>query len=502
MTLDELAVRAAAEAPAALAVTGRDGRLTYAELHATANRFARALRELGVKRGDRVGLYVRKSPRTVAAMQAVLRLGAAYVPIDPLSPPERAKAILRDCGVSAIVSQRGLYAKLRQGDLEGVPVVSIDDDPGAAVDWAAVGRQEQADLPRSNSSPRSLAFILYTSGSTGTPKGVCISHCNAWAFVEWAARCIGANREDRFANHAPFSFDLSVLDLYGAFLVGASVALVAEDDAYSAVKLVDFIRSERISVWYSVPTAQVLMMEHGRLLEQLLPAMRVVIFAGEVFPIKHLRRLRRAFPRVRLLNFYGPTETNVCTYFEVRDVPDDQTRPVPIGCASCGDRVWAARDDGSAAGFGDEGELMVEGPTVMMGYWGRSPHGDKPYPTGDIVRVLPEGGFDYVGRKDQMVKLRGYRVELGEVEAVLAKHNTVRAAAVVVAGEGVEAQLVAFLECAPGAPPTLLQLKSHCAKHLPPYMNVARVYCLDQLPRTANGKVDRTHLRQRANSAH
>lgn len=501
MMLDQIVARAAAQFPGAVAVTAKEGALNYAELHAAANRMARALRDLGVKEGDRVGLYARKSVRSVVAMQSVLRLGAAYVPIDPRSPPERARIIMTDCAVSAIVSQPGLHAELRRGELAQVPVLSIGEDPAATADWTDVGRQEHGDLAALNRSPGSLAFILYTSGSTGTPKGVCISHANAWAFVDWAARCVEARHDDRFASHAPFSFDLSVLDLYGAFAAGASVALVAEEDSYSGAKLVDFMRSERISIWYSVPTAQVLMMEHGGLLERRPPELRVMIFAGEVFPVKHLRRLRRALPGVRLLNFYGPTETNVCTYHEVADVPEEQSTPVPIGRASCGDRVWAAREDGGVAQAGDEGELMVEGPTVMMGYWGRAPQGDKPYATGDVVRVLPDGGFDYVGRKDHMVKLRGYRIELGEVESVLARHDKIKAVAVVVAGEGPEAQLVAFLQCAPGASPTLLELKTHCARHLPSYMNIARVYCMDQLPRTANGKIDRTHLRQRAVSA-
>jgi amino acid adenylation domain-containing protein len=357
-----------------------------------------------------------------------------------------------------------------------------------------------SDLERLSAAPQAspgsedeLAYILYTSGSTGVPKGVCVSHRNALAFIEWAAREVDARPDDRFSNHAPFHFDLSVFDMYAAWRVGACVSIVPEQHAYVPRALVDFVVRERITVFYAVPSALILMVDRGDLLEQEDLRLRTVVFAGEPYPVKQLRRLRHGLPNVRMFNWYGPTETNVCTGYEVTAIEPDRTAPVPIGRAASGDRVWAVRDDGAVAGVGEEGELLVSGPTVATGYWGREPYGDGPYRTGDVVRQEAPGEYVYVGRRDHMVKIRGHRVELGEVEAALLSHPGVREAAVVATGSGLEARLVAFV--APDAePPSLLDLKRHCAQRLPRHMIVDSVVFLEDLPRTRNGKVDRLAL--------
>jgi clorobiocin biosynthesis protein CloN4 len=269
--------------------------------------------------------------------------------------------------------------------------------------------------------------------------------------------------------------------------------LLTEGLSYAPESLVEFVRDERITVWYSVPSALIMMLDAG------LPALhggplRAVLFAGEPFPLLPLRRLRRGLPAARLLNLYGPTETNVCTYHEVDELADDRATPVPIGRACSGDEVWAVKADGTHAGPGEEGELMVAGPTVMLGYWGQPPQGDRPYATGDIVRALAGGCYEYIGRRDHMVKVRGHRIELGDVEAAIGQHPGVQACAVVVHGSGLQARLVAFVVPAPGAAPTLLELKRHCAERLPRYMIVDLVETVEALPRTRNGKIDRLAL--------
>lgn len=480
MMLPGLVRDAARRVPDALAVVAPDGEATYQELDALANGFGSALAERGVRAGDRVAIWRDKSVPAIAAMQGVLRLGAVYVPLDPQAPPGRVARLIADCEPSAIVT-----SPERAESLAGL----VPD----TVLYTGAGTPDAQPLPAVPGSQDDLAYILYTSGSTGEPKGVCLTHRNALAFVSWAAAELRATGSDRLANHAPLHFDLSVLDLYVAFAVGASVHLVPTEMAYHPGQLVRFMTGNRITVWYSVPAALVLMLRHGDLPRTELPALRALLFAGEPFPVIPLRQLREHLPGVRMLNLYGPTETNVCTAYEVRSVPAERTRPMPIGTACCGDTVRALLPDGTPARAGQEAELVVSGPTVMAGYWGRQAQ-TGPYHTGDIVRVLDDGGFEFVGRTDAMVKVRGHRVELGEIETVLQEHPAVDEAAAVVTGTGVDAAIAAFLTPADETTPTLLDIKRHCAQVLPRYAIVDRVHQLAALPRTGNGKLDRRRL--------
>jgi amino acid adenylation domain-containing protein len=486
--LDERVVQAAARRRDALAVRGPEGELTYGSLDAKANQVARLLAGAGIATGDRVAIWLPKGTDAVAAMQGALRLGAAYVPVDPLSPPARAATVMRDCGVRALVAAKDAAVSVLD-DMEGVFLL-----PSESLRPEALSSIPADPVPRPVIRPDDLAYILYTSGSTGRPKGVCISHANAIAFVDWAVDALAARESDRFSSHAPFHFDLSVLDLYAAFSVGAAVHLVPEGAAYAAEHLVRFLRSERISVWYSVPSAITLMMEHGGLLTEQPQSLRALLFAGEPFPMKHLRRLREAWPRLVMWNLYGPTETNVCTAYQVGSPIDPSWTSIPIGRAVSGDRVWAKTADGAEAKAGEEGELMVEGPTVFPGYWGQPPRACDAYGTGDIVRLGADGDFCFLGRRDNMVKVRGHRIELGEIESGLLQHPSVREAAALVHGEGLAARLVVFLGIGESAAPTLLEVKRLCAQRLPRYMIPDDAVSMVELPRNRNGKVDRRAL--------
>ncbi|WP_171172002.1 amino acid adenylation domain-containing protein [Streptomyces sp. I05A-00742] len=485
MTLHQLVRKSAAEHPGRTAVAAPEGDLTYGELDRHADALAHRLRALGVGRGDRVIIWAEKSARVVVAMQAVLRLGAAYVPADGSAPLERVAGLAENCSAAAVLTTEDRFGAVSERlRASSVPCRDLAED--GTDDTAAGPVDEPAELD-------DLAYILYTSGSTGTPKGVCISHRNALAFVKWAVGSLGAGPEDRFSSHAPFHFDLSVLDLYAAFSVGASVHLVPAELAYAPSQLVEFLYGQGITIWYSVPSALILMVREGGLLDRPAPdGLRAVLFAGEPFPVPHVRALA-AWTSARLLNLYGPTETNVCTFREVTEDDLRRDRPVPIGAACSGDLAWALRADGGTAGPGEEGELWVSGPTVMLGYWGAEPH-RGPYSTGDLVKVLPDGAFDYVGRRDHMVKIRGHRIELGEVEAALASHPGVAEAAALVVGGGMEARLVAWVVPRPGHEPGALELRGHCARRLPRYMLAEDLRMTASLPRTRNGKIDRAAL--------
>ncbi|MEU6356325.1 amino acid adenylation domain-containing protein [Streptomyces sp. NPDC047072] len=487
-SLHQLVIDAALRHPGKDAVVTGDATFRYDRLDREADRLARRLRAHGVRHGDRVVVWSEKSAVVVVATQAVLRLGAAYVPADAVSPPARVGALARDCAAKLVLTTADRLSLLP----EDVTGIELTLDP-----------RDEPPVPESriNESvrPDDLAYILYTSGSTGAPKGVCVSHRNARAFVDWAVGELDVSPEDRLANHAPFTFDLSVLDLYAAFSAGASVHLIPAELAYAPAQLTDFLYDRGITVWYSVPSALTLMMrDGGLLLRPAPPALRAVLFAGEAFPVAGVRALS-GWTDARLLNLYGPTETNVCTFHEVRPADLERDRPVPIGAACSGDDVWARHPDGSVCGPGEQGELVVSGPTVMLGYW-NAPRPPQPYPTGDVVAVLADGSFDFVGRRDHQVKVRGHRVELGEVEGALESHPDVSEAAVTVLGTGVDARLTACLVLREGRPGSLA-LRRHCAERLPRYMIPDEFVVVPALPRTTNGKTDRTVLAARLSQA-
>jgi len=458
-----------------LAIATVDREWLYRDFDDLVRRMETGMAERGVGRGDRVLLWTRKNAETVAAMQAAMRLGAAYVPMADGTPPARAELVATSCRPALVV--------IDTADVQTSLPFQVCTTAELANSSAAGGSGVLVD-------ENDLAYILYTSGTTGRPKGVSISHRNALSFVCWAADATGLNRHDRLANHASFGFDLSVFDLYAAFHAAASVHLLPSAACYVPSLTVDWIRESRVSVWYSVPSALVLMMRQGGLLDAAPPpSLRTCLFAGEPFPPGELRRLRAAWPEVRMFNWYGPTETNVCTSYEVTARDIERPGPIPIGTACSGATV---RVDAAAAGH--PGEIVVSGPTVMLGYWGEK-QATEPYRTGDLGREGANGDLEYLGRLDSMVKVRGYRVETTEIDGVLMSDPAVAEAAVVVIGAGVESRLHAAVVTAVGHDhPTLLRLKALCVSRLPSYMVIDGLTLVDELPRTENGKVHRTAL--------
>ncbi len=517
--LHQLVDRVAGSSPDHEAIRSHGRSLTYGELARGSAAVAAALLDAGVGRGDRVALYAPKGVETVTAMYGVLRAGAAYVPIDPKSPVLRAGAIARDCTVSAIVSTAdrapGLLDAL-EGHRPRLAILVGDGDaslPGlATVRFDDVVRSGPTEV-RIPVIDTDLAYILYTSGSTGVPKGVMLTHRHALTFVEWCASAIGTGPEDRFSNHAPLHFDLSVFDFYVAAFGGATVTVVPEEWAYFGRDLAEFVRRERITVWYSVPSALMVLTRASREGDTI-PDLRAVVFAGEVYPTKHLRALRTLVPNADLWNLYGPTETNVCTYYPVRDLPEDDAT-IPIGRACENTDVFALREDGTLAAVGEEGELYVRGSAVMQGYWGRPersaevlvrdplrPELPQPvYRTGDLVRLRPDGDYDFLGRRDHQVKSRGYRIELGEIEAALNADPAVEiAVAVAVPHEDWGKAIVAYVVPRDGAEVTALDLKRGAARRLPRHMIPVGVEVRAGLPTTSTGKVDRRAVEDEAMS--
>lgn len=504
----------------ALALRFGDEALSYGELEARSNQVSRLLREVGVGDGDRVGLHLKKSADAIVALFAILKAGACAVPVNAGMPAPRFRSIAQQCGMRCVVTARDAGAALgatafADTHVDRVAYVdgSEDELPGllpvevAIPSSAATFSAEPLDQ---GTIDRDLAYLLFTSGSTGIPKGVMLSHRAVLTFVHWAGDTFGVRPTDRLSNHASLSFDLSTFDIYAAMRAGASVSVVPEGLSSFPSRLAQWIEEHSITIWYSVPSVLTMLASRGGLAKRRLDALRLVLFAGEVFPVHHLRQVMLALPGPRYFNLYGPTETNVCTYFEVEHPPEVDDPPIPIGRTCANTRTVVLDDSGSPVSApGIEGVLHVGGSTLMDGYFGLPdesaaalrvrPNGiggsETMYSTGDVVTIDDTGNYRYVGRVDHMVKIGGHRVELGEVDAALHRCPGVEdAAAVAVPDEVIGSRLRAVVVAAAGASLDAQAVRRHCASLLPAYMVPHEVELRDALPRTSTGKVDRPAL--------
>ena len=490
------------------------GLITYGELNALANQLRDRLHHQGVCPGDRVGVYLHKSIDSVAAIFGILKTGAAYVPVDPGAPVSRNAYILTDCQVKAVVIEDCFVNDLASewGAREHIPAFLILNHTGGGKSIKEMLDQAQASIPISpavtiNPSLDDLAYILYTSGSTGKPKGVMLTNRAAISFVDWCSEAFEPHPHDRFSSHAPFHFDLSILDIYLPIKHGASLVLISEENGKDPVRLASLISESNITIWYSAPSILSFLAQYGKLDRYDYSSLRTVLFAGEVFPVKHLRALKKLLPNPRYFNLYGPTETNVCTFYEIPHVfPEDRTHPFPIGKACSNYRIGILDELGREVSPGDEGELCASGSGMMIGYWNLpektanaflvDSSGDKWYKTGDIVLEAPDGNYTYVARRDRMVKKRGYRIELGEIEAGLYRHPAIREAAVIALQNDDGVKIRAFVSHHKDSRPSIIELKQFCGQNLPPYMVPDLFSFVDILPKTSTDKIDYQKLKE------
>ena len=493
--------------------------LTYGELEQRSNRVARALAQEGVRARDRVGLHMKKSPEALVALFAILKAGACAVPVGPGTPPARFRDIADQCAMRAVIGDEDALTRLGAEvfDAPSVECALVTDGAGESLEGMAVRPVALADAEAVHSGDppavpvidRDLAYVLFTSGSTGSPKGVMLSHQAVLTFVTWASDEFAIRGEDRLSNHAPLNFDLSTFDIYAAMGAGASVTLIPENLAMFPTRLAELIERAGITVWYSVPSVLTLLVTRGGLDRRDLRDLRVVLFAGEVFPPKYLRSLMLTLPGPRYANLYGPTETNVCTYHEVSGPPEADGPPIPIGRACANTRTVVLDADGvPVTEPGGQGMLYVGGSCLMDGYYGRPAETEavfttnplvegreeRLYCTGDLVSIGADGEYLFLGRRDHMVKVGGFRIELGEIETALYAHAGVRDAAAVALPDEILGNRVGAVVVP--ADPALdeQELRRHCGALLPKYMVPHEIRFADGLPRTATDKVDRPRL--------
>ncbi|MBY8883645.1 non-ribosomal peptide synthase/polyketide synthase [Streptomyces sp. PTM05] len=493
-TLPEAFAEQAAATPDAPAVLSGAERLTYRELDERANRLARLLIASGAGPERFVALALPRTADLVVALLAVLKSGAAYLPVDPGYPAERIAFLFEDVRPDAVITSTRTAGGLPDGPFTRI----VLDDPECARQLAAASRTAPGDDERDGVLlPEHPAYVIHTSGSTGRPKGVVVAHASVLALTDWAAAEFTGRGLEHVVASTSLNFDVSVFEVFSPLLSGGTVEVV-----HDLLALAERPGPWNAGLLSAVPSAL------GRLLGE--DAVRVtadtVVLAGEGLPARTVRQVRAAVPGCRVMNIYGPTEATVYATAFTCD-PADPDRDPPIGRPVGGARAYVLDDRLRPVPVGAPGQLFLAGTGVARGYLRRpgltasrflpdpfGPPGRRMYRTGDLARWTAEGDLVYLGRTDDQVKVRGFRIELGEVEAALARHPQVSAAAARVVEHDGHRRLVGYAVPRDAGLPEPAEWRAFLGRTLPDHLVPALVVPLERLPLGATGKLDRRAL--------
>jgi amino acid adenylation domain-containing protein len=484
----------AARTPDLVALEFEGRTLTYAEMNGRANQLARLLRGKGVGPDVLVGVFAERSLEMVLALLAILKAGGAYVPLDPSYPAERLAHMLEDAQVSLVLAQPQLAGRL---PAQARNVLLLDSS------WSAYAGHAGNDL-EDVGSPRDLCYVIFTSGSTGRPKGAMNEHHGVCNRLLWLQEQFALTAADRVMQKTAISFDPSVREFFWPLLTGARLVIARPEGHLDPAYLVDLIRKQEITHLQFVPSMLRVFLEEKGL--EACRSLKRVLCSGEALTGELQERFFARLPGVELHNLYGPTECSMTVgHWACRE--GDARLTVPIGRAGANVQLYVLDAALQPVPIGVAGELHIGGMQVGRGYAGRpdltterfikDPFSDTPaarlYKTGDLVRYLEDGTIEYLGRIDYQVKFRGFRVELGEIEATLDTHAAVAQSAVVVREDRPgEQRLVAYVVAKGEASPE--KLRQHLSRQLPQYMVPGAFVFLGALPLTASGKVNRQAL--------
>jgi D-alanine--poly(phosphoribitol) ligase subunit 1 len=485
--------RAAAHASATAVVCG-DASLTYAELNARANQLAHRLRAEGAGPGAIVALMVERSFAMIVGILGIVKAGAAYLPVPPEHPAERIRYLLDDGGVKILL----LHGKTA-GRVAFTGLTLNLDEAGVYAN--------NKENPTLLNKPDDLVYVIYTSGSTGRPKGVMIEHRALVNRLQWMQSAYPIGPGDVILQKTPYSFDVSVWELFWWALEGATLAFLAPGGERNPLAIVDAVRRQRVSVMHFVPSMLNVFLEYlaakdGSVVKSL-ASLRQVFASGEALTPSHVRKFN-ALLAARLTNLYGPTEATVdVTYFDCPRGNDFDV--IPIGRPIHHTRLHVIRD-GREAAVGETGELCIAGIGLARGYLNNPAltaekfvdnpvnPGERIYRTGDVARWLPDGNVEYLGREDHQVKIRGLRVELGEIESTVREYPGV-ADCVATVEKHSESVMILVAHVVSRSELDVAALRQHLREKLPDYMVPHRFERLAELPLTSSGKADRKALR-------
>ncbi|WP_430382056.1 non-ribosomal peptide synthetase [Streptomyces sp. P10-4] len=499
--LHPLIDRTAEKAPDAPAVRCGDVTLTYRDLVERANALAHDLRGLGAGPEQLVGVCLPKSADMVVALLAILKAGAGYMPLDPRYPHQRVQLMVRDSQVPVVVTDAAVAASgllAPPADGTGPRLVLIEESA-----------RRRSDPPADLAAARTLAYVIYTSGSTGVPKGSANEHGGVVNTLLGLNRCLGLGASDRMLAISSLNYDMSVYEIFGPLLAGGCVVVPRDDDVTDPERLRRLLVDTGVTAWSSAPALLEMLVAHARG-HGGLPgsALRLAVLGGDRPAPTLADRLAGLVPDVRLYNLAGMTETSYCTLYHLVRRPEPVPGSIPWGRPLPNQRVYVLDRHGEPVPVGVRGELFVGGAAVRRGYWRRpgltaqrfvpDPFGAVPggrlYRTGDAARWRVGGELEFLGRLDHQVKLRGLRIEPGEIEVALAAHPDVERGVVLLRGEGLDQRLVAYLTASGPLPPSSGELRRFLREQLPAHMVPSAFVLLDRLPLLPSGKLDRSAL--------
>lgn len=514
-TLSQIIENSAIKFPDKEAFRFMNDAISYDELNIKSSQLAQQLVLGGVQKGDRIGIYMNRCLETTIAVYGILKAGAAYIPLDPFIPIARVLFMIDDCNMEHLVTTPTQNKKIKLIVAEAKSLNSIFgtslDLEIPTISWDVIFSASINKYKPVWILGEDLAFLLYTSGSTGTPKAVMHTHRSGLAIARLAANLYDFGPDDRIGNFAPLHFDPSTFGYFSAPLAFATTIIIPDAHLKFPASLSELVVKEKITIWYSVPLMLIQILLKGNIEKHDFSSLRWILFIGEVFITKHLRALMEKWPHARFSNLYGPVEVVACTYYHL-DTPPPTNDPIPIG------QVWGDTEckiidsNDNVVEKGTIGQLVVRTATMMKGYWNNVELTEKSwykeqiaggfehtfYRTGDLAQENEEGLYLFHGRNDRQVKVRGYRLELDEIELTLLKNKQIKEGAVVVIDNdtGVK-EIVAVVRLMEGSKIDAETLTAFCKTHLPSYSIPETIKFLDDFPRTGSGKISRVEITNR-----
>lgn len=477
---------------------------TFESMETKMCQLSNKLAQLGVKKGDRVGIYMNRTIESAVAVYGIMKAGAVFVPIDPSSPVSRILGILEDCDLRIMISSRaqksGIVEILNNpSKLQAIIGFHSDDLPIQTISWDRIYEGDPTP-PEVSMSDEDLAYIIFTSGTTGRPKGIMHTHRSALSYARLSAELYEVKPEDVIGSVSPLHFDQSTFGYFSSPWAKATAILVTDGHLAMMGSFSRMIEDEGITMLYAVPLVFIQLLDMNLLRE--FPKLKWIMYGGEPFPPRKLNEIMAKLPHVKISNVYGPAEVNQCTYKTITE-QINENQSVPLGKVWQETKVKVVDDLDRVVAEGETGELLVTSSTMMKGYWNNPDlnrrafytdidHGRevKYYRTGDLVRWNIDGDLVFVGRKDRQAKIRGYRIELGEIENSLYLMEGIKESAVFILNNKGDKTLCAVYTSKSNSNFSDELLKKHLLKYIPKYSIPDYFFTIEEIPRAKSGKID------------